>query len=350
MTAGEHHEQRELVAASLDHDRQHDVYPRPRAHPKFELRPPERVNLAGHDTGRDHLSQTALKTFLTCQQQFSWHYEHRLSPAVSSTPLAVGRAFAHALEEGDPDAGARLLKLEASVETERAAGSPWIAAPDPRDIEINATIAAEAARCYLAQYGHHETREVELRARIRNPARGGRYSLTHDVMARLDAVSRDGHTVYEDKLVSQIPRAGLAQKVRLDRQVQIETYLVWRVTGVLVTEVRYRMTLKPQIRQRQNETLPAYLQRIADDYCVRPDHYLAEEVVRPSLDDFLRLERELWRWAEQIRESRKDGTWPRNTSACHDYGGCRFLALCAGEPGARHQFVEREARVTEVAA
>lgn len=317
----------------------------------FTLRPPEKVNLAGVDTGRDHLSQSALKTFLTCQQQYSWHYEHQLDPTITKTPLAVGRAFAHALEHGDPDAGATVLLEQAQAEQDRAETSPWIVGPDLNEIQVNATIAREAARCYLTTYGQREqTREVELRARIRNPARGGRYSQTHDLLARLDALSPDYAVLYEDKLVSQIPRASLAAKVRLDRQVQIETYLVYRTTGVLVREVHYRMTLKPAIRQRQKESFEGYLIRIAEEYATRPDHYLAEEIVTPSLDDFLRLERELWRWAEQIRESRKDGTWPRNTGACHDYGGCRFLPLCAGEPGARHQFVEREARVTEVAA
>lgn len=308
----------------------------------YTLRPPELENLAGVDTGRDHLSQTGLKTFLTCQQQYSWHYEHRLSPAVTSTPLAVGRAFAHALEHNDPDAGAQLVRDEAALEAERAQGSPWIVTPDTNDVEKTATIAREAARCYLGAYGHHGTREVELRARVRNPARGGRYSQTHDVMARLDAVSADWLTLYEDKLVSQIPRTDLAQKIRLDRQVQIETYLIWRTTGVVVSEVRYRMTLKPAIRQKQNEGFDAYLERVAVEYATRPDHYLAEEVVHPTLDDFLRLERELWRWAESIRDSRRDGTWPRNTGACQDFGGCRFLPLCSGEPGARNQFVERE--------
>lgn len=322
-----------------DHRNEHAQ--RPMLPALYKLRDPELINLAGQDTGRDHLSQTALKTFLTCQQQFSWHYEHRLNPAVTSTPLAVGRAFAHALEQNEPEAGARLLRLEASVEAERAQASPWVLAPTRDEVEKNATIAREAARCYLSRYGHHETREVELRARVRNPARGGRYSHTHDVMARLDAVSLDSRALFEDKLVSQIPRSDLAQKVRLDRQVQIEAYLIWRTCGVLVEKVRYRMTLKPAIRQKQNETFSVYLGRIADEYATRPDHYLAEEIVHPTLDDFLRLERELWRWAEQIRESRKDGTWPRNTGACHDYGGCRFLPLCAGEPGARHQFVER---------
>jgi hypothetical protein len=112
----------------------------------------------------------------------------------------------------------------------------------------------------------------------------------------------------------------------------------------MVENVNYRMTLKPAIRQRQNESHDAYLDRIAEEYATRPDHYLVEEVATRSHDDFLRLEQELWEWAEQIRRARRVGVFPRNTGACHDFGGCKYLALCAGEPGAEHQFRVREDR------
>jgi hypothetical protein len=68
----------------------------------------------------DHLSHTALGTFLACQQRFAFHYEQQLTPAIAAEPLALGRAFAHALESdlpggrrdlspraGRPGAGAR---------------------------------------------------------------------------------------------------------------------------------------------------------------------------------------------------------------------------------------------------
>lgn len=316
----------------------------------FLLRPPERTIVRG-DTGRDHLSHSSLGTFLGCQQKFNWHYEHRLDPAVTATPLALGRAFAHALQHGDPDLGEQLLRDEATVEAQRADGNPWLLAPDTETVDIQATIVREASRAYLARYGqHNQTRELELRARIRNPALGGRYSQTHDLLGRLDALSLDGLTLFEDKLVGQISRGSLAARLRLDRQVTIGCYLAWRCLGVDVQRVRYRLTLKPAIRRKQNETHNLYLLRIAAEYQSRPDHYLVEEIVTRTHEDFLRLERELWTWAEQIRAARRTDVWPRNTAQCHEYGGCRFLALCAREPGAEHQFCVREKRPKEVIA
>jgi hypothetical protein len=307
----------------------------------LELRAPDLENLASQDTGRATLSNTSIGTFLACEQKFEYHYEHRLSPAITATPLALGKAFSHALEVGDPIAGEMLLRRQADEENTRAIGNPWVQAPNERDVEIQATIVREASRAYLKQYGAHAAREVETRVRIRNPQAGGRYSQTHDLVCRVDGLAPDGSHLIEDKLVGKLDRRNLHRRVLLDRQITIEAYSHWRTTGELIGEIRYRATLKPQIKQRKDEAFDAYLARIAVDYRDRPDFYLAEIEARRSLGDFLRLERELWRWAEQIRLARRDGTFPRDTSACTDFGGCRYLALCCDEPGAEHQYVVR---------
>lgn len=317
----------------------------------YELRPPEAVNVAGQPTTRGHLSNSSLNTFLACQQRFAFHYEQRLDPAVTAEPLAMGRAFAEALEHGDPEAGATVLLEQAVKQADEAAGNPWLVVPDPQEVEVQATVVREASRAYLSRYGtHDQTREVELRARIRNPASGGRYSMTHDLLCRVDAVSADHRDLFEDKLVSQIPRRSLTSKLKLDRQVSIETYMVWRCTGVAPERVHYRYTKKPGIRRRKDESHEGYLKRIAEEYATRPDEYLHEEILTRSHDDFLRLERELWNWTEAIRVARKDGLFPRNTASCEAFSGCRYLALCAGEPGAEHQYVQREVRLPRVAA
>lgn len=306
----------------------------------FELRPPDLVNLTTEDTGRDHLSHSSLGTLLACQERFNLHYERRLRPAVTAKPLAVGRGFAQALETGDPEIAWATVFGQWEAELDANGGNPWVSFATRDEVEVDAQIAREAARCYLKAYGSHcETRELEMRVRIRNPEVGGRVSATHDLVGRVDAVNLENAILIEDKLASSMMRSNLYQRVRLDRQVSIGCYLVWRVYGILIRDVKYRVTLKPGIKQRQNETHEGFLARLAEDYATRPDHYLIEETASRDESDFLRLERELWRWAETVREARRDGTWPRNSAACLDYGGCRFLPLCAGEPGADNQFV-----------
>lgn len=305
----------------------------------FELRAPECVNLAGQETGRAHLSHTSLSTLLACQERFNLHYEQRLRPAVTAKPLSMGAAFATALELNDPERAWSHVIAQSEQEAEHAAGSPWLVTPDREQVEIDAQIAQEAARCYLDHYGSHEMREHEMRVRIRNPRVGGRYSLSHDLLGRVDAVDLKEGLLIEDKLTTSQAIIKLEQRVRIDRQVSIECYLIWRTSAVLISEVQYRVTRKPAIRRGKNETHEHFLDRIAEEYASRPDFYLVEPPpVERGLDDFLRLEKEMWRWAELLRECRRDGTWPRNTAACLDHGGCVYLPLCSGEPGAEHQF------------
>lgn len=309
----------------------------------FELRPSEGVNLAGQDTGRDHLSNTQLDKLLACQQRYALHYEARLRPAVIPVPLELGIGFAHALEVGDPQAGFDRVISDRKNEAEAAAGNIWVKLPSQEETEIGATIVLAASSIYLERYGqHNQTREVELRARIRNPAVGGRVSPTHDLLARVDAIDTEARILIEDKLASSQAKSSLERRVRLDRQVSIECYLLWRCLGWSPERIHYRMTLKPGIKRRQNESHDEYLARLVADYQARPDFYLVEEPpVTRDHADFLRLEQELWRWAEMVRDARRDGIWPRNTAACQDFGGCRYAPLCCGEPGAEHQFIQK---------
>lgn len=309
----------------------------------MNLAAPDLINLAGTETGRDHLSPSSLSTQLACLERFRWHYEERLEPVVTKASLGMGRAFADALEAGDPDVAWTTIMAAYDALTETAASDVWTEAPDRDTAEIEAQTAREAARCYLKAYGAHGyTREHEMRVQLRNPETGAG-SRTFDLVCRVDALAEDGSHFIEDKFVGQIPRKDADRLLKLDRQVSIETYCVWRTTGVIPT-VRYRYTLKPAIRRKQNETHDDYLLRIGVEYATRPEHYLAEEEPSRTADDFLRLEAELWQYADQRRAARRAGVWPRNSSSCRDFGGCAFLALCTGEPGAIHQFRVRENR------
>lgn len=306
------------------------------------LRPPDLVNLHGVETGRDHLSHSSIGSWNACREKYRWSRVERLVPSITRASLSTGRAFADALEHNSPDAGETALRARAAEEAALADGNPWLLAPAVEDIDIQATIAREAARAYLLAYGaHQETREVELRVRIRNP-NTGYPSLTHDLVGRVDAVTNDWSRLIEDKLVGKVDHGTVQSRLWLDRQVTIGCYLIWRATGIQVAEINYRHTLKPSIRRRQNESHEEYLQRVADDYVKRPEFYLHEETLTRTPEDFLRLEVELWDWVEQVRTAKRQGVFTRNTGHCRDFGGCEYLALCAREPGAKHQFREKE--------
>ena len=282
----------------------------------------------------DVLSPTQLTTLLDCEEKWKLSKIDRLEPAIKAVPLEMGAAFAAATEHGDPTQGFERYIDAWEAARDRHISNPWAVLPSAEQAEINATIISAAAKTYLARYGQADLREQTYRV----PIRGG----GHDLLCRVDGIEDDGRALVEDKFVSRIDRPNMERRLKLDRQVSIEFYAHWRATGILAEQMRYRMTLKCGLKRGRRESHDQFLDRIAKDYEERPDHYLAEFPARRTLEDFERLERELAIWSMRLVYLRATGNYTRNTARCNDYGsGCEYAALCAGEPGARHQYVKR---------
>lgn len=302
-----------------------------------ELHPSEAENLAGRsdeDTGRAHLSHSSLNAQLACQQLYGYQYVDSIEPIAKGAPRRMGGAFAKALEAGDPEVGVKAVVDGAIIRDQR----------DEDRTRVEAMIVGSATKAYLMRYGQTDPdeREFEYRVRLRNPQTGA-YSRTFDLLGYADQLLDAGDErwqLIEDKLVGSIQDTQV-RRLPLDRQLALTCYGVWRATGKPVTDVLYRFTRKPSIKQKKDETLEQFLERIAADYEERPDFYLVEEPLVRSTDDLARTEAELWQWAQQRREADRQHIYPRNSSHCHDYGGCAFLPLCVGDPDAPSLYREK---------
>lgn len=294
------------------------------------------TNLAGEDTGREHLSASQISTLLACPQKYGFSYDEKLEPIAFRPALSLGRAFQKAIEMDDPEAGVRALWTERTYTSQA----------EIDQIEKDATIVATAASLYLSRYPvtENSTKEYEYRVRLRNPWTGA-YSRSFDLLGFADELAEeDGDLVLiENKFVGQIGELSI-RKLPLDRQISLAAYGIWRATGRPVAKVRYRFTRKPSIRQKKGESVGEFCMRVERDYNERPDFYTEEQVIYRDQAQLLRTEAELWEWAEQVRAARKRSLFTRNTSACHDFGGCEFLPLCLGDPDASSLYQEKQPR------
>lgn len=291
-----------------------------------ELIASDEKNLAGEETGRAHLSHSSLNAQLACQQLYGYQYVDRIQTISKRPPQRMGAAFALALETADPKAGMAYVAEHSII----------LSQEDEDRARIEGMIVGAAAREYLAKYGEPKPteREYAYRVRLRNPWTG-RYSQTFDLLGYADQLIDHGLTfeLVEDKLVGSIQDVAV-RRLPLDRQLALTCYGVWRATGKAVEEVRYRFTRKPSIKQKKDESIDEFLARLDTDYADRPEFYLREEPLTRTTDDLVRTEAELWMWAQQRRDADRQRVYPRNSSHCHDYGGCAFLPLCTGDPDA----------------
>lgn len=294
------------------------------------LIPPDVQNLLDQEDreGRASLSHSSLNTQLACHQKYAYSYVDKIEPISKAAGLRLGGAFAKATETGDPADGVAKLSGEATILTQE----------DQDRLTIDCAVVTGAARAYLASYGRRERREFGYRVRLRNPDTGA-YSRTFDLEGYADGLTEDWKLI-EDKFVGQIQAVAI-KRLKLDRQLALECYGIWRATGHEITDVSYRFTRKPSIKQRKGETVEQFAERVEADYEERPEFYLVEERIERSADDLVRIEAELWQWAAQRRDASRARIYPRNSSHCLDYGGCPYIPLCTGDPDAVHLYREK---------
>lgn len=300
------------------------------------LRPSDAVNLAGTETGRQHLSHTSIGTQLNCARKFQLHYVKRLEPIQTPRAFSLGRAFHEGIETRDPFGPAERMYLEGLK-------TPGM---DTEKLEVERAIVEAGVAAALKKWPADvtEATELEYLVRVRSPYTG-RPSQTFDLLGRADGVIDKGDhlELLEWKFVGRIDPAtviGLA----LDRQIALACYGLWRATGKPVRVVHYRYVKKPSIKQRQHESVAQFCNRLAEDYVERPDFYTHGETLFRSAEDLLETEQEIWEWCEQRRQMEQRGFFPKNTSSCGDFGGCSFRHLCGGDPDAASLYRVREVR------
>lgn len=302
----------------------------------MKLREAEGANYFGatdKELGREHIRQTMLSSFLNCKRKYEFTWVKNLEPTSRRAPLEMGGAFQLSIAACDPEVGVNALR-EGRVVSNQA---------EEDQLQIDEVTIRSASRLYLNRWKNEASnlREYPFRVRIRNPNTGG-YSQTFDLQGTADGLAdQQSHwKLIENKFVGSITPL-VVKRLPLDRQLAIYTYGLWRATGKKVREVSYRHTRKPTIRVRQNEKLTDFLDRLSNDYEERPDFYTHEENLFRSDEDLLRIEAELWVWTQELLLARKMKVYPRNSSMCHEYGGCPFIPICTGDPDAMSLYRER---------
>lgn len=203
-------------------------------------------------------------------------------------------------------------------------------------IGANTESTDDARRAYAMICGYAEcwpmvTRlsfhEQEIDVPIRNPATGRR-SQRFTQFGYLDmlALHDDGKVwLWEHKTASSIG-GGYLEKLFSDSQ--ITGYVAaLRDTGVDVEGVVYDVALKPKLRQKKDESLDEFYERLAE-WHMRPEAYHREEVY-VSDRQIADWREDVWMVTQELLAARRTGRWYRNTGRCWDYfRPCEFVALC----------------------
>jgi len=281
---------------------------------------------------REPLTNTMRNVGLDCPRKMYYMIERGLRRRTMSEAIYIGSAFHRGMEERSAEAALELFEgifpasqVEADeLETKKAIVSAMVA----------------GALDYWWQQWESRYGELQFEVPIINP-RTGYPSQTYYLAGKIDEVVQDEEGLWwlvEYKTSGQTPTESFVKRLYLDTQITTYFYAAQKMLGIKLAGVIYRVARKPSIRQRKNETVWQFIDRLHDDYQNRPEFYFYEEQLYRDQSDLDEFEREMWAITQQFLFFRRTDTWPRNTSKCGDWGGCPYMPLCMGEPDALELF------------
>lgn len=277
------------------------------------------------DDGHESLSHSRRSTFRDCRRKFWLKYEQGIDPRELSAPLRMGGIYADALESADPEVVK--VKYNDLIADALHDGQSYMAEKYLDELAVVYPM--------VVTYVEHVmlptvTREVEFIGITSNGFQDN---------GRLDGLEIliDGAHIVENKLKGRWERAMEADVKLSEDQLTSYFFNVQRTHQIEAGKIkaRYEVAKKPQLRPRQNETKEAFRARVSADILSRPEHYhvVINDITRTQdqLDEFKIL---FDRMAADIVQERSmeaagdPGAWPKNPTACSNYGGCEYARIC----------------------
>lgn len=135
----------------------------------------------------------------------------------------------------------------------------------------------------------------------------------------------------ETKSKGRIDTGFLADKIPIDLQVNLYLWAQWKDYGRVPYGVLYNLIRRPQLEQRVNETVDAYISRVKEDVGKRPDFYFIRFEGHTTKAELLQFENvelkgvltSLVHWLQGLYHY-------KNSAACQTpWGSCDNLRLCS---------------------
>lgn len=292
------------------------------------------------EPGHESLSHSRRTTFRQCRRKFWLKYEQDINPKELSAPLRMGGIYADALEKADPEIVT--VKYNDLIADAIHAGQSYTA---DRYLDELAVVHPMVVTYIEHVMLKDVTREVEFTGITSNGFQDN---------GRLDGLDLameakepgmwlpSAALIVENKLKGRWERAMEADVKLSEDQLTSYFFNIQRIHELEAGQIkaRYEVAKKPQLRKRQGDTDQVFRARVTADILSRPEHYHVVindiERTQEQLDEFAILFNRMTEDLvdERFKESNEHpGAWPKNPSACSDFGGCEYARICWARNG-----------------
>ena len=258
----------------------------------------------------DGITYSGLSTWINCPEQFSLQWIDGLTPKGVSIPLEFGSTMHYGLEhqwKGDPK-----YVIHTITEQYRKHKEKSLRNSADRDTLNYILGLAEVTFPPYCEFWRQDDlainwigREEKFSVKHTIQNKNGPREIT--LRGMRDGIYQHGNVlgIFETKTKTKIVQQEIEDLLQSDMQTLIYAYCTYLQTGSYPNRVKYNVIRRADLYRRKGENTQDYLQRVAEDIKVRPEHYFhrftvhitpdnINNFVKKTLDPILALFVEWW--------------------------------------------------------
>ena len=288
---------------------------------------------------RTSWSYSSLKLFRKCKRKFYWKHVFRLRPRREPSALVISSAVHEALAKWYSLKRASMHKIVSNIintvqrRAEQAAN--FYDQEEYDDLLITLNTLQGILTAYAEVYSQDSKlwqatkKDVEVWFTINLGP--------FDFKGRIDLLPtcKGKLFIVDHKVVSRIGES-FVEKLPMDGQ--LRGYILGVSQGLKLKPVKvvYNLIRKCKLRQKSQESLEEFTERIKEDYLSRPDFYFQRETLLFSKNDVEAFEHDLrkthseYAWlVDNSSDPLDPREWPCNDDMCNEYfRTCEYFPLC----------------------
>jgi len=288
------------------------------------------------------ITQSLIAAFLQCRQKFVYILNRMSSPKKVERTL-FGNIVHYALSViysvkphpyvSDIQGAFRVYKEDNKIE---------LSAIDKKKVERDFSVAEVVLTAYLSFYVKDWTE-----MKNREPEKEAEVKLFDKFVGRckIDGRYTDKNKVkwlIETKTKGRISEESLVKLLAFDPQNLFYLLCDQVDSGEEAIGVLYNIIRNPQIKQKQDETLQQFCERLRADIKLRPEFYFLRYEIPYTKDDKKRFEKQLYEIILDIdRLVKGENKVYRNCYSCESPYECEFLDACASNSFVGYQQKEK---------
>lgn len=248
------------------------------------------------DLYRDGLTQGAIEVFLTCREQFRLKYEQGWTSKEGSSELEFGSAFHHVLALAHSQKVAPKYAVGDYIKTQKKGAN--LTSKERESLDLILAQVQVVAESYLKFWGKEDQGKKWV---AREEVFKYLHPALHDTGKRDDLIRLRGRwdglysdkskhlRLHETKTKGNIDQDGIRLTLPIDLQTMLYGFTAERHFQQRIYGTTYDVVRRPQLRNKEGESLKDFVGRIQKDIAERPRWYFMRWEVDLKASDLERF-------------------------------------------------------------